>query len=130
MSDHAPGCGCGPIDTTAPIAVSINPEARVTVARTGTALGDLIPGQWHTIGVAVRNDGFVAGPLAIEAPPVNGVDLDLPVHELTGHHRQDTAFGVRLHTATTVEVNLTFRALAALGGLANHSTLHLLLRCT
>lgn len=127
---RAPACGCaGPVETDAPIAVTINPEARVNVARTSAPIGELVAGEWHTIDVAVVNDGFVTGPLALEAEPVRGIELDLPVHELTGEHHQDASFRVRFDVPTTVEVTLTFRALAALGGLANHSTIHLLLRC-
>ncbi|MFE3001810.1 hypothetical protein ACFXG4_43385 [Nocardia sp. NPDC059246] len=129
MSHCAPAVGCcGPVETDAPIAVVINPEARVNVARTSAPLGELTPGDWHTIDVTVVNDGFVTGPLAIEATPVRGIDLDLPVHELTGEHRQDATFRIRFNTAAVADVTLTFRALAALGGLANHSTIHLLLR--
>jgi hypothetical protein len=129
MIHRAPAAGCcGPVETDAPIAVTINPEARVNAVYTSAPLGELTRGDWHTIDVAVVNDGFVTGPLAIEAEPVRGVDLDLPVHELCGEHHQDVAFRVRFNTATVADVTLTFRALAALGGLANHSTIHLLLR--
>lgn len=129
MVHRAPAAGCcGPVETDAPIAVTINPEARLNVVCTSAPLGELTRGDWHTIDVAVVNDGFVTGPLAIEAEPVRGVDLDLPVHELRGEHLQDVAFRVRFNTATVADVTLTFRALAALGGLANHSTVHLLLR--
>lgn len=128
MTHHAPAIGCcGPVETDAPIAVTINPEARVNVARSGAPIGALTPGEWHTISVTVVNDGFVTGPLAVEADPVRGLDLDLPLHELTGEHRQDTGFRVRLDEPTVVDVTLTFRALGALGGLANHSTVNLLL---
>ena len=129
LTHSAPACGCsGPVETQAPIAVTINPEARVSVARTTAPIGRLTPAEWHTIDVTLINDGFVTGPLAIETEPVPGIELDLPVHELTGEHRQDLAFRVRFNAPTVVDVSLTFRALAALGGLANHSTLHLLLR--
>lgn len=128
MIHQAPAVGCcGPVDTDAPLAVTINPEARVNVARSGAPIGTLKPGEWHTIAVTVVNDGFVTGPLAIEAQPVSGVQLDLPDHELTGEHRQDAALRVRLDAPTVVDVTLTFRALGALGGLANHSTVSLLL---
>lgn len=129
MSHCAPAVGCcGPVETDAPIAVTINPEARVSVARTSAPLTELTPDDWHTIDVTVVNDGFVTGPLTIEAEPPNGIYLDLPVHELTGERRQDAAFRVRFNAAAVLDVTLTFRALTALGGLANHSTVHLLLR--
>jgi hypothetical protein len=121
------GC-CGPVETDAPLAVTINPEARVNVARTTAPIGELKPGTWHTIEVAVVNDGFVTGPLAVEADPVRGVELDLPVLELTGDHRQATGFRIRFETVDVVDLTLTFRALSALGGLATHSTVSLLLR--
>ncbi len=128
MIHQAPAIGCcGPVETDAPLAVTINPEARVNVARSGAPIGTLKPGEWHTLDVTVVNDGFVTGPLAIEAEPVRGVQLDLPLHELTGEHRQDAALRVRLDAPTVVDVTLTFRALGALGGLANHSTVNLLL---
>jgi hypothetical protein len=125
---RAPAVGCcGPVETDAPIAVTINPEARVNVARSGAPIGTLNPGEWHTLAVTVVNDGFVTGPLTVEAEPVSGLQVELPTDELTGAHRQDTAFRVRLDTPTVVDVTLTFRALGALGGLANHSTINLLL---
>jgi len=128
MIHQAPAVGCcGPVETDAPLAVTINPEARVNVARSGAPIGTLKPGEWHTLAVTVVNDGFVTGPLAIEAQPVSGVQLDLPVHELTGEHRQDAALRVWIDAPTVVDVTLTFRALGALGGLANHSTVNLLL---
>lgn len=129
MTHRAPASGCcGPVETDAPIAVVVNPEARVNVARTSAPLGELTAGEWHTVDVAVVNDGFVTGPLTIEAHPVRGVDLDVPVYELTGEPRQNTTFRVRLENPTVADVTLTFRVLTALGGLANHSTVHLLLR--
>ena len=126
---RATACGCsGPVETDAPIAVTINPEARVNVARTTAPIGRLTPAEWHTIDITLVNDGFVTGPLAIETTPIRGIDLDLPLHELTGEHRQDLAFRVHFEAPAVVDVPLTFRALAALGGLATHSTLNLLLR--
>ncbi|MFF0265435.1 hypothetical protein [Kribbella sp. NPDC004536] len=128
MTHQAPAIGCcGPVETDAPIAVTINPEARVNVARSGAPVGTLTPGAWHTISVTVVNDGFVTGPLAVEAEPVRGLELDLTVADLTGAPRQDAGFRVRLDEPTVVDVTLTFRALGALGGLANHSTVNLLL---
>jgi hypothetical protein len=121
------GC-CGPVDTAAPISVTINPEARVNVARTATRVGSLTAGEWHTIDVTIVNTGYVTGQLLIESEPVPGVELDLPVHELTGEPRQEGGFRVRFDVPTIVDVTLTFRALGALGGLAIHSSLHLLLR--
>lgn len=129
MMHHAPALGCcGPVATDAPLAVTINPEARVTVARTSAPLGDFVPGHWHTIEVTVVNHGFVTGPLAIEAEPVNGVELELPTHQLSGAQREDAAFRIRFDAPAVVDVTLTFRALTALGGLATHSTISLLLR--
>ncbi|GAA1134886.1 hypothetical protein GCM10009630_36950 [Kribbella jejuensis] len=128
MTHQAPAMGCcGPVATDAPIAVTINPEARVNVARSGAPVGTLTTGEWHTIPVTVVNDGFVTGPLVVEAEPVPGLELDAAANELTGEHRQDAAFRVRLDEPTMVDVTLTFRALGALGGLANHSTVNLLL---
>jgi hypothetical protein len=129
MSRHPESAGCcGPVDTAAPIAVTINPEARVNVARTATRLATLAPGDWHTIDVTIVNDGYVTGPLTIESDPVRGVELDLPVHELTGEPRQEGGFRVRVAAPTAVDITLTFRAIGALGGLAQHSSLSLLLR--
>ncbi|PZF80577.1 hypothetical protein [Jiangella anatolica] len=124
MSRHC----CEPADTSAPISVTVNPEARVNVARTATRLGTLAPGVWHPIDVTIVNEGYVTGPLAIESSPVDGVELELPVHELTGAPRQEGGIRVRFDAPATVDVTLTFRSLASLGGLAQHSTLSLLLR--
>jgi hypothetical protein len=128
MSHGEPAGCCGPVDTTAPISVTINPEARVNVARTATRLGSMTAGVWHTIDITIVNDGYVTGPLAIESDQVRGVELDLPVHEITGEPRQEGGFRVRFDAPTAVDITLTFRALNALGGLANHSSLALLLR--
>jgi hypothetical protein len=126
---HPTHCGCSaPVETHAPIAVTINPEARVNVARTPAPIGRLTPAVWHRIDVTLVNEGFVTGPLTIETESIPGVHLDLPVHELTGEHRQEFAFRVLFEQPTVADVPLTFRALAALGGLATHSTIHLFLR--
>lgn len=129
MQHGAPtrGC-CGTVETAFPIAVTINPEARVSAMLTGAALGEPMRDDWHKIDIAILNEGFVTGPLAIEAEPASGVLFDLPVHELTGQRRQDGAFFVCLTTVSVADVTLTFRALSAIGGLANHNTIHLLLR--
>ena len=127
VTANRPGC-CGPVDTTAPISVTINPEARVNVARTATRVESLPIGDWHTIEFTIVNTGYVTGQLVIEGDPVPGVELDLPAHELTGEPRQEGAIRVRFDAPTIVDVTLTFRALGALGGLAIHSSLHLILR--
>jgi hypothetical protein len=121
------GC-CGPVDTTAPLSVTINPEARVNAARTGSRVESLPIGAWHTIEFPIVNTGYVTGLLVIEADPVPDIELDLPAHELTGKPRQEGALRVRFDVPAIVDVTLTFRALAALGGLAIHSSLHLILR--
>ncbi|WP_344240222.1 hypothetical protein [Kribbella hippodromi] len=118
------------METDAPITVTINPEARVNVARTTAPIPTLTPNEWHPIPITLTNEGFVTGPLAITTDPVPGLDLNLPTHTITGAPRQDLTIHARLHTPTTVDVSLTFKALNALGGLATHSHLHLLLRAT
>ncbi|HEY3556990.1 MAG TPA: hypothetical protein VGL05_05995 [Kribbella sp.] len=121
------GC-CDPVETTAPISVTINPEARVNVARTGSRVESLTAGDWHTIEFPIVNTGYVTGRLEIEGDPVPGVELDLPVHELTGAPRQEGAIRLRFDAPTVVDLTLSFRALGSLGGLALHSSLHLILR--
>jgi hypothetical protein len=123
----AQGC-CDPVDTTAALSVTINPEARVNVARTGSRVASLAAGEWHTIEFPIVNTGFVTGVLVIDGDPVPGIELDLPDHQLTGEPRQEGSFRVRFGAPTIVDITLTFRALGSLGGLAIHSSLHLLLR--
>ena len=127
MYGEPAGC-CGPVDTKAPISVTINPEARVNVARTATRVEPVASGHWHPIDLTIVNDGYVTGQLVIESDPVPGVELDLPPHDLTGEPRQEGAIRVRFDSPTIVNVTLNFRALGALGGLATHSAMHLLLR--
>ncbi|MGW6278511.1 hypothetical protein [Kribbella sp. NPDC055071] len=127
MYGEPAGC-CGPVDTTAPISVSINPEARVNVARTATRIQTLATGEWQPIPLTIANFGYVTGQLAIESDPVPGIELDLPLHDLTGEPRQEGEFRVRFAEPAVVDITLTFRALGSLGGLANHSSLNLLLR--
>ncbi|MDX3005089.1 hypothetical protein PWY87_25665 [Kribbella solani] len=116
------------METDAPIAITINPEARVNVTRTTAPIPTLTPNEWHPIPITLTNEGFVTGPLSITTDPVPGLDLDLPTPTITGAPRQDLAIHARLHSPTTVDISLTFRALNALGGLATHSQIHLLLR--
>jgi hypothetical protein len=127
MYGEPAGC-CGPVDTIAPISVSINPEARVNVARTATRVPTMSTGQWHPIPLTIVNFGYVTGQLTIQSDPVAGIELELPTHDLTGEPRQEGAFQVRFADPAVVDITLTFRALGSLGGLANHSTLNLLLR--
>jgi len=121
------GC-CAPVQTTAPFSVTINPEARVNVARTANRVAALTTGDWHTIDFPIVNTGYVTGQLVIEGDPVPGVELDLPTHHLTGEPRQEGQVRVRFDVPTVVDVTLNFRALGSLGGLALHSSLHLILR--
>ena len=66
MYGEPAGC-CGPVDTKAPISVTINPEARVNVARTATRVEPVASGHWHPIDLTIVNDGYVTGQLVIEA---------------------------------------------------------------
>ena len=70
------GC-CGPVDTTAPISVTINPEARVNVARTGSRVESLTIGDWHTIEFPIVNTGYVTGLLVIEGDPVRPTETQM-----------------------------------------------------
>jgi hypothetical protein len=128
--DHDHGShGAHGAETHAPVSVTINPEARVNVARTGAPLPEFPAGEWVSIPVAIFNQGFVTGPLAIvQTRPVPGIELDLPQHPLTGRDHE-VFFRVRFEAPAVVDVELRFYALGALGGLADHNTLALLLRC-
>lgn len=119
---------CAPTGVSAPISITINPEARVNVARTQAPLPACTVGEWVRVPIRVINEGFVTGPLVGEARPVAGVALDLPAYALTGAD-QDLTFGLRCDGPGLAEIELRFLALAALGGLADHATVTLLVRC-
>jgi hypothetical protein len=115
-------------EVTAPILVTINPEARVTAEATAAPVPRAAVGEWVETPVAILNEGFVTGDLTIEATPPAGLELDLPSTLLTGEHLQFAAFRYRLVGSNPVDVSLRFWALGALGGLADKNTLSLLLR--
>jgi len=83
-----------PTETTA-FVVTINPEARVDVRRTDKIIGPFTAGEWIVVPVLIANEGFVTGPLQILSTPVDGVEVDAPLTELTGGPTQETAFRIR-----------------------------------
>lgn len=123
-----PNCSCCVVDSDAPIAVSINPEARVTAQRTAAPLDRGHVGAWTDLPYTVMNDGFVTGPLVIETWPVDGLEIDAPQLELTGVANQRGLLHIRLAYPGSVDITLRFWSLGAIGGLANKNTVTLLYR--
>ncbi len=129
MSDEmhcGPGCTCAHHATAvaAALLITINPEARVDVARTADPLPRFPLGEW--VPIAVANQGYVTGPLDCWIEQGDGVEVAPLPHRLTGRDQQ-MELGVRLVEPGPRAVTLRFAALGALGGLADHSTIPLVL---
>ena len=116
------------VSTDAVFVVTINPEARVEVQRTGNQIAPLAVGEWADIPLLISNEGYVTGSLQILTVSVDGVEVDAPLTELTGLPTQEAAFRVRLVEPGAVDLTFRFWALGALGGLANKNTSHLYIR--
>lgn len=124
--DRTGGC-CGPVTSVAPLAVTINPEARVSAVRTSTLIAAPTANEWFTLPIEVRNEGYVTGLLSLSTAPSPDLEVLTPPCLLTGEQSQFAALQLRMREQV-VDVTLTFRAESALGGLANHSTVDFLLR--
>ena len=129
MNGCEPGCSCcGPTETTSPIVVTINPEARVSVQRTDVPLGTAAPDQWLDIPFDVINQGFVTGALTIEPSRLHSVELHAAPTALSGSASQRGRFRVRAGAGVVEDITLRFWARGALGGLADRNSIDLLIR--
>jgi hypothetical protein len=125
MTDHArmtDTCHCGGGDTChcdheqdhhvgTPVVVTINPEARVSVALSRSLLPAPSSADSVTLQVAVLNDAFITLPLeAVLLDPVHaGVTLEFPRAALTGQPREHRTLTLRMERQGPVDITVGFR---------------------
>ena len=115
----------------AAIVITINPEARVSVA-----LGGVLPapgrcGMPAELSVRVDNQGFVTSRLeaAFVGEPPAGATLDFRPEPLTGARRETRAMRITLTKPGLTDLTIAFRARNEAPDLGERDRVHFLMRC-
>lgn len=108
----AGGCRCGTgreDDRTTHVEVTVNPEARVSVARTRIEIPPIIE-ETLTLSVGITNEGMVTATLeaSLVGDTPAGAALDF-AHELSGEARDATTVHVRIPGACVADITVAFR---------------------
>lgn len=115
----------------APIEISINPEARVSVA-----LGAPMParntcGQPITLPVRIVNDSFITA--SLEARLVgnvpSGVTIDFRPKPLTGQSEDERKITIFLTEPGTKDLTISFKARNDIPDLGGRDRVHFLMKC-
>lgn len=115
----------------APITVTINPEARVSVSRAGELPPAVACGAAVELPVKIVNRGFVAAPLhasLIDLVP-EGVQLEFSAEPLKGIVEEHRVLRVTLTKAEPVDITIAFRIKNNIADLGDRDRIHLLARC-
>jgi hypothetical protein len=132
MSQHVPNkADAVPSPEAAPITLTINPEARVSVVMTG-AIPPAVPcGSPLDLPVRVVNQGFVTAPLEavlVENVPA-GVTLDLDVEPLKGVAEEVRVLRVTLKEPGQTDLTVAFRARNEIPDIGGRDRVHFLAEC-
>lgn len=112
----------------ATLVVTINPEARVSVARAGPLPPPRPCGQPIEVAVDIENEALLRAPLAV-ASSMPAVQVEaLPL--LTGAARERRILRLRLHAAAPVDADFAFDVGPGTQDVGWRSATHLLLTCT
>jgi hypothetical protein len=118
--------------TDAPIQVTINPEARVSVAFSGRMPTASPCGQPTDFLVSVLNRGFVTAKLEArlvgDAPP--GVKFEFRSEPLTGVTKETRTLKITLINAGPTDITIAFTTHNNVPDLAGRDRVHLLLLCS
>lgn len=116
----------------APIELTINPEARVSVVRGGAVPPAKACGQAIDLPVKITNQGFVTAPLEarlVDSIPA-GVGLEFSAEPLKGVREEHRVLRVTLKNPGTVDITIAFRAKNDIPDLGGRNSVHLLVRCS
>lgn len=117
--------------TDAPIKITINPEARVSVIRAGELPPAAVCGQAMELSVKIVNQGFVTAPLEatlVDSIPA-GVRVEFSAKPLTGMREEHRVLLVTLEKPEYLDITVAFRAKNDIPDLGGRDRIHLLLRC-
>lgn len=115
----------------ATLTVTINPEARVSVKRTGELPPAVACGRALQVPVAIVNQGRVTTTLEaslVDSVP-NGVELKFSSDPLQGTPEESRALQLTLTSEALVDVTIAFRAKHDIPDLGGRDRTHLLVRC-
>ena len=130
--DHAGHVhGASPPLQSAPIVVTINPEARVSAKWWGPAPPAAVCGSPVEIPVAVENQGFVTGALQAHIVGIvpRGVVLRLSRQPLNGRPSEMRTIGLTLTEPGPVDLTLEFSIPNERPDLGGRARVHFLLAC-
>jgi hypothetical protein len=115
----------------APIRITINPEARVSVATVESFAPTARPGVALELPVRIVNQGFVTARLEAElvdgAPP--GVSLEFHPEPLKGLPAEERILRITARYPGTVDLTIAFRARNEIPDLGGRDRIHFLVRC-
>jgi hypothetical protein len=115
----------------APIQITINPEARVSVALAGR-MPDPVPcGTAANFSVKVLNQGFITSRLEAElvGDPPAGVQLDFRPLPLKGVREEFRNLLVTLTRPDPIDLTITFKAHNELPDLGGRDRVHFVMHC-
>ncbi len=117
--------------STAPIRLTINPEARVSVEMVGTVPPAVRCGSALDLSVEVVNQGFVTAPLeaALVGTAPAGVTLYLDREPLTGVPTETRVLHVTLTQPGQTDLTVAFRARNEIPDLGGRDRVHFLAEC-
>jgi hypothetical protein len=114
-----------------PITVTINPEARVSVAWLGNVLPPVPCGTAATLRVKILNRGFITSRLEVE--PVgevrNNVNLDFEPSSLKGVPEEIRNLRITLKKPDPTDVTLAFKLVNETPDLGGRDRIHFLMHC-
>jgi hypothetical protein len=117
--------------TDAPIAITINPEARLSVALGGALPAPVSCGEPAELTVAITNQGFVTSQLeaAFVGDAPAGATLDFHPVPLTGAPNELRALRITLTHPGATDLTIAFHARHEAPDLGERDRVHFLLRC-
>lgn len=115
----------------APIKVTINPEARVSVALDGKLPPTVTRGKALSLPVTIVNQGFVTALLQarLVESAVDGVALEFSSEPLKGLSEEHRILRITLTKAGPVDITVAFRAKNLIPDLGGRDRIHFVLNC-
>src|SRR5882762_5575370 len=114
-----------------PIKITINPEARVSVALAGALPPPVVCGTAADFSVKIVNQGFVTARLEAElvGDPPPGVSLDFHPEPLKGVPEESRELRITLTKPGPTDLTIAFRAHNEIPDLGGRDRIHFLARC-
>ena len=116
---------------SAPITITINPEARVSVVRGDTALTAARCGTTMNVPVVIVNKGYVTAKLVatLVEPIPPGVTAEFSPEPLSGAGKETRTLQLTLRRPGLLDVTISFRPVNDIPDLGGRDRVHLLLHC-